>query len=320
MNLKKTKTPIMGVAAFLIILFHLLPISRSNDMFTTSVRYIVNTAYISVDIFFFMSAYMAYFSERKNYFIFIKRKFLRLYPIFIFSCVVFLIMGNFTIKKAIMTLLGVELVTAGGGSFLWFIPALMIFYIFLPGYIKLSEKFGKFRVLALTLVLWAAILLLMETYFQNHSFNIFMCRIPVTLIGYTVAQYEGKWKLKNELVIGMILLVLGMALTWNFGYMIKAKFFVSDIFYVIALPHILGALLILDVIFSSVKSLIFKFLGKMSLELYCFQMVFGAIFLKYVISIIGNIMISFIIVFSLVVILSYIASILREKLKENFSF
>lgn len=320
MNLKKTKTPIMGVAAFLIILFHLLPISRGNDLFSTSLRYIVTTAYISVDIFFFMSGYMAIFSDRKDYLNYIKRKFLRLYPIFILSCVIYIIMGRLALKKALLTLFGVDLCISGGGSFLWFIPALMIFYIVIPWYIKLSERMGKFKLLALALLLWGLIMILLENVLQSHGANIFLCRIPVTLLGVTAAQYEGKWKINYKLVTGVLLLILGMVITWNFGYMSKVKFLISDIFYVVALPHVIGAILVMDVVFSSIKSRVFNFFGKISLELYCFQMVFGALFFKYAMRVAGKPMIAFAIVFVFVVLLSYLASIIIKTVKGSKLF
>ncbi|ETT14246.1 hypothetical protein HMPREF1497_2329, partial [Fusobacterium sp. CM21] len=37
MELKKTKQPIMGLAALLIVLFHLFPASRSNDILSSVV-------------------------------------------------------------------------------------------------------------------------------------------------------------------------------------------------------------------------------------------------------------------------------------------
>ena len=77
MELKKTKQPIMGVAALLIILYHLFPVSRSNDVVSSSIRFVAMTGYIGVDIFFFMTGYMAYYSDTGNYFSYIKRKFLR---------------------------------------------------------------------------------------------------------------------------------------------------------------------------------------------------------------------------------------------------
>ena len=137
MELKKTKQPIMGIAAILIILYHLFPVSRSNDALNSSIRFVVMTGYIGVDIFFFMSGYMAYFSDTSGYFNYVKRKCLNIYPIFIFSCILYILMGKLTFLKALLTLLGIEFILTGGGSLLWFIPAIMIFYLIVPFYLNL---------------------------------------------------------------------------------------------------------------------------------------------------------------------------------------
>ena len=176
MELKKTKQPIMGLAALLIVLFHLFPASRSNDVLSSVVRYIVMTGYIGVDIFFFMTGYMAHFSKTDNYFQYIKRKFLNIYPIFIFSCILFVIMGKLSIKKALYTVLGADLFLSGGGSFLWFIPAIMIFYLLVPFYKKLIKKIGSAQTFVVSVIVWAALVFALENILTNHSVNIFLCK------------------------------------------------------------------------------------------------------------------------------------------------
>lgn len=312
MSLKKTKTPIMGVAALLIILFHLLPMSRSSDILSNSIRYIVTTAYIGVDIFFFMSGYMAFFSDVSDYVQYIKRKFLRIYPMFILSCAIFVLMGGLTIKNALLTLSGIDLSLHGGGSFLWFVPALMIFYLVMPLLIRLVKKIGVIHFLFLTLTAWIVIMISLEGLLTNHSANIFLCRIPVMLLGIASAKYEGVWKRKYKTAAAIPLLTIGILLTLNFGYLAKAEFLISDIFYLIAIPHALGAMLLMDSIFSAYRVHVFQFLGKISLELYCFQMVFGAFLFERVIVLIKNSMLSFTIVFVLVLFLSYVVSLLMK--------
>ena len=304
MELKKTKQPIMGLAALLIVLFHLFPASRSNDVLSSVVRYIVMTGYIGVDIFFFMTGYMAHFSNTDNYFQYIKRKFLNIYPIFIFSCVLFVIMGKLSIKKALFTVLGVDLFLSGGGSFLWFIPAIMIFYLLVPFYKKLIKKLGSAQTFVISVIVWAALVFALEKILANHSVNIFLCRIPIILLGTMLAVCEGKWKQTYKLIAGVFLVVIGVFLTWKFGYMIKADFFVSDIFYVIVIPNIIGIILLADVIFGRVKTYVFEGLGKISLELYCLQMVFGSLIFGKVIKYVSNSKLAFLVVFILLIVLS----------------
>ena len=155
-------------------------------------------------------------------------------------------------------------------------------------------------------------MLVLEKFSTNHSINIFLCRIPIILLGFMLAAYEGKWRRSYRLISGALLLVIGMVLTWNFGYMIKANFPISDIFYVTAIPQTAGIILLADVIFEKVKTYLFEFLGKLSLELYCLQMVFGSLLFGYVIRYVSNSVLAFAAVFMLIVILSRLIHIKKK--------
>lgn len=317
MNLKQTKQPIMGVAAILIILFHLFPVSRDADIASSITRYIIMTAYIAVDIFLFMSGYMSYFSDIDNYFEYVKRKFLGLYPVVILSCIIYVIMGKLQVGDAFLTLLGVKLFVKGGGSFLWFIPAIMIFYLVAPFIIRFYNKIGSFKALIILLVIWLSSMNLLEKTLENHSANIFLCRIPIILIGVFLAKYEGLWDKKSKSIAAAIMLPVGMFLTWKYGYMLKANFGIQDIFYIIAIPHVMGFLILLDLIFSNLKSELFNFFGKMSLELYCFQMVFGVFLFGVVFKYIHNSILAFFAVFLIIICISYAVIFMRNFVKNR---
>jgi len=304
MELKKTKQPIMGVAALLIILYHLFPVSRSNDVVSISTRFVAMTGYIGVDIFFFMTGYMAYYSDTSNYFSYIKRKFLHIYPIFIFCCILYVIMGKLSITKAVLTVFGIEFILNGGGSMIWFIPAIMIFYLVMPFYLKLVRKMNNIKLLIISLAIWSGIMLALENFTENHSLNIFLCRLPIIFLGLCLAGYEGKWRVNIKAGVGVVLLVVGIALNYNFGYMIKLAFPISDIFYVTAIPYVMGIILCTDVIFAKVRSYILSALGKVSLELYCLQMVFGSLIFGRAIRYVNSSIVAFFIVFAIIFILS----------------
>lgn len=317
MELKKTKQPIMGVAALLIILFHLFPVSRSNDVVSSYIRFVAMTGYIGVDIFFFMTGYMAYYSDTGNYFSYIKRKFLHIYPIFIFCCILYVIMGKFSITKALLTVFGIEFILNGGGSMIWFIPAIMIFYLVVPFYLKLVRKMNNIKLLIISLAIWSGLMLALENFTDNHSLNIFLCRLPIILLGLFLAEYEGKWRVNIKAGVGVVLLVAGIALNYNFGYMIKLAFPISDIFYVTAIPYVMGIILCADVIFAKLKSYIFSALGKVSLELYCLQMVFGSLIFGRAIRYVNSSLVAFFIVFAIIFILS---KLIHTDNKGAFSF
>ena len=314
MELKKTKQPIMGVAALFIILFHLFPLSRSNDALNSVIRYIVMTGYIGVDIFFFMAGYMAYFSKTDDYFQYIKRKFLNVYPIFIFSCIIFTIMGKFSITKALFTILGIDFIINGGGSLLWFIPGIMVFYLVIPFYLKLVRKVNNVSLFGASVVVWAIIMVLLESVSDNHSINIFLCRLPIILLGLMLAKYEERWKTDYKIISAILCIVIGVFLTLNFAYMVKLNFMISDIFYIVVIPYVLGIILLADVIFAKIKSYFFNSLGKISLELYCFQMIFGSLIFGVVIRYVNSKILAFGIVFTVILILSYLMSTGRKRI------
>ena len=317
MELKKTKQPIMGVAALLIILYHLFPVSRSNDVVSSSIRFVAMTGYIGVDIFFFMTGYMAYYSDTGNYFSYIKRKFLHIYPIFIFCCILYVIMGKLSITKAVLTVFGIEFILNGGGSMIWFIPAIMIFYLAVPFYLKLVRKMNNIKLLIISLAIWSGLMLAIENFTDNHSLNIFLCRLPIILLGLFLAGCEGKWRVNIKAGVGVVLLVVGITLNYNFGYMIKLAFPISDIFYVTAIPYVMGIILCADVIFAKMKSYIFSALGKVSLELYCLQMVFGSLIFGRAIRYVNSSLVAFFIVFAIIFILS---KLIHTDNKGAFSF
>lgn len=74
MTLKKTKPALMALAGLAVLAYHLLPWPRGGGFPDELVRYLLLTAYIGVDIFFFMAGYMAYFSKTNPYPAYIRRK------------------------------------------------------------------------------------------------------------------------------------------------------------------------------------------------------------------------------------------------------
>lgn len=320
MNLKNTRSPIMGLATFLILLFHLMPIPRGADTPSTLARFIIMTAYIGVDMFFFMAAYMARFSDTKKYTAYIKRKFFNIYPLFILSCLLAASLGQLNWPKVLPTLIGLELFTKGGGSFLWFAPSIMIFYLLVPLYRKMMDKLGTIKMLSLSLAVWFILMLILENVLSNHNINIFLARIPILLIGISCASYEGKWETRTKLLTALPLLALGIFLTWQFGFMLKANFLFTGIFYVLTIPFTLGLILLLDVLFSSYGTILLKQLGKISYELYCLQMALGVYCIRLFTKIISSKFLLFIPVFLSLTLLSFVLHYIQLRFKQAQTF
>ncbi|HHV41762.1 MAG TPA: acyltransferase [Clostridiaceae bacterium] len=318
MRLKETKQPIMGLAALLILFYHLYPIPRNDSILSVFLRYVITTSYIGVDLFFFLAGYMSFFSALDDNTIYIRKKLIRIYPLFIISCAIFVFMGKISLPKALLTLLGIELFSRGGGSFLWFLPAIMIFYLTVPLYKKLQKKFGSFPVLLFAFLAWLMLILLLEKTVSNHSINIFMCRVPIIMLGIALAKYEGKWQKGYQVIVGILLLCSGVLLAWQFSYPGKTDFLISDIFYILTIPYVLGVVLLADIVFSVGEARIFAFLGKITLELYCFQMLFGTLFFEWFIVLTKNGFLSFALGAALIALISYLWSLVYRQLQTKY--
>lgn len=306
MRILKSKKNIMGIAAMLILIYHLFPLQQGGGFFNTIIKFIVSNAYIGVDIFFFLSVYMVSFSNTSDYWAFLKKKFRRVYPLFIFSCLIYFLMGKIGFNKIILTLLGIDLVKSGGGSFLWFLPAVFFLYIFAPFYLKFLKRVGNKRGLLMAISIWLILILLLEKNYQNAPFNIFLARLPIIFIALTLAQYEGKLKKNKEVVLGLIMTVLGLYGMWKFVFTSRLDFYRTGYYYILAIPLVIGLILLLDSIYDKKPGKITGFFGQLSLELYCCQMMFGSLIFNFFKNMIDNKILTFALTLAFIVFISYI--------------
>ncbi|MGN1405665.1 MAG: acyltransferase family protein, partial [Erysipelotrichaceae bacterium] len=121
--------------ALLIIIFHLW--IKLSSSFVES--FLVSIAYIGVDIFFLVSV-SSLVNRDINYKEFVTNRFRSLYPKFI-AFILIMAIFNMSTKNIFNRLLFIEFFTKAGGSFLWFVPAILIFYIIFPLFIKWNNKY-----------------------------------------------------------------------------------------------------------------------------------------------------------------------------------
>lgn len=306
MNIKKSKQTLMGIAAILVLFFHLFPSQNGHGIISDITNYSISISYIGVDIFFFLSGYTLMFSDIDNYMKYINKKIKRIYPIFIISVIITFIMGRLGIVKSILTILNIDIFISGGASLLWFLQAIIILYILALIYKNQLEKYNNLKTFLLHIVLWFILMIFIENTLTNKSINIFLCRIPIFLMGMTLAKYEGK-SIKNRGIIAFLLFALGIFISFNFGYKVKVNSPIMNIFYVYSIPLVLGIIVISDLVFSKFKFKILDFIGKITLELYCFQMIFGGLIYKIIMPYINNLYISFVVVVTILIIISFLA-------------
>ena len=131
------------IAAFQILFFHLwAPITS-----TQIEQFVLKTAYVGVDMFFFLSAY-SLAGREIDYVPFLKDRVLKLYAKFAFFVLIMALFSkSFGVIRAVKSLTFIEFFQKGGGAFLWFIPAILILYIIYPLFLKWNSRFKVIWVL-----------------------------------------------------------------------------------------------------------------------------------------------------------------------------
>ena len=250
------------IAAFQILFFHLWAPLTSTQI----EQFILKTAYVGVDMFFFLSAY-SLAGREIDYVPFLKDRVLKLYAKFAFFVLIMALFSkSFGVIRAVKSLTFIEFFQKGGGAFLWFIPAILIFYAVYPLFLKWNSRFK---------VIWVLLIWLVAGVFSEHVLSytavfIFTNRIPVILAGYLFKTYCTK---NNNLRRSFIVLIpLGVLLLHMYGFKVRLNFPIKDIFYVLAIPSVIGLVMLSSYV---KKYAVTESLGSITLELYAVQMIFG---------------------------------------------
>lgn len=233
------------------------------------------TAVFGVDIFFFVSAYSLANREIDNCLNFIYARFKSVYLKFIIFAIIAAIVKGWKINYLFEVITTINLFKKGGGAFLWFLPAIMIFYILFPFFKKCDENNRLITLLSIIIV-WLTVGIIV-THFTNYTaMFIFWNRIPVFLLGYYCANINYFVDMlnstKTRILCGLVLSVIGFALIYQFAYKSKIHFPIKDIFFVIYIPGSIGLILLIGFI-KEFK--ILKWIGSSTLEMYAIQMIWG---------------------------------------------
>ena len=284
------------IAAFQILFFHLWAPLTSTQI----EQFILKTAYVGVDMFFFLSAY-SLAGREIDYVPFLKDRVLKLYAKFaFFTLIMALFSKSFGVIRVVKSLTLIEFFQKGGGAFLWFIPAILILYIIYPLFLKWNSRFK---------VIWVLLIWLIAGVFSEHVLSyttvfIFTNRIPVILAGYLFKTYCTH---NNNLRRSFIVLIpLGVLLLHMYGFKVRLNFPIKDMFYVLAIPTVLG----LVTLSSYVKKYaVTESLGSITLELYAVQMIFGQQILIWAYNVFNkNALLTNIFVTGVMLLLAYIIS------------
>ncbi len=230
---------------------------------------------IGVDLFFFVSAYAIAKGKTIGYRDFVTNRFNKVYLKFIAFAIIGALYFNWSITKFIKVILGVELFTRGGGSFLWFIPGIMLVYLLLPLYKSVDNRYPKIMpFIAIMVYLIGSIVI--SSYTNYDAIFILTNRIPIILMGYYSAKYDVISYLKKSnlryYTIAILLTIFGLIISYNTYIRHFNILWFKEIFYILYIPLIIGLILLLDKI--KVNKVI-NIVGSITLELYALQMLFG---------------------------------------------
>lgn len=309
----KNKKTIMTFSALFILIFHLW-INVTNSVIEIFLKQL---CIIGVDLFFFVSAYSISKKDNVNYKKFIFNRFNNIYFKFLILVVICALYSSWDFIKFIKTITGIDLFISGGGSFLWFLPGIMIIYLLIPVYKKLDDK--KPLMTPVFMIISYLILSIVISLFTDYtSIFILTNRIPIILLGYYIGKYNiieclNKNRFKY-FIVTIILIIIGIIISYiSIMKKVNLEWF-YDILYILNIPIELGVILLLDKINSNK---IINILGNCTLELYGIQMIFGYSLADKIYSYINNPLIYNIciitLLFVLAIILKYIFD-LKDKL------
>lgn len=274
----KNKKTLMAFSAILILIFHLwIYVFGGNG----AEAFIKQTAFIGVDIFFFLSAYSLAGREIEDYGAFLSSRFKAVYLKFFIFAVVALIYKKWELSYFFQVVTGVDLIKKGGGAFLWFLPAIMIFYIVFPVFNKWDKR-NRWVTLVVVSVIWIVVALSATKQKELYPMFIYWNRIPIFLLGYYAAVLplycedeiykSNKASLGLKASIGFLLTVIGYVLVYMFAYKARLQVPIRDMFYITVIPVCVGLILLVGLI-PEVAPI--KLIGSATLEMYAIQMIFG---------------------------------------------
>ncbi len=308
MNNKKS---IMTFSALQILIFHLwVYVLNGNEIEI----FLKQTSYIGVDIFFLISGYSLASRSVDHYGRFLLVRFKAVYLKFIIFAIIATIYSHWSLSQLIKIISGINLLEKGGGAFLWFIPAIMIFYIIFPLFQRCENKYKTITPL-LTTLLWISGALIITNNTELRQLAIMWNRIPIFIVGYYMSELNSKTDIFDnktlKMTIGTVLTIIGTILIYNFAYKVKLQMPFRDMFYLIVIMSSIGLVLIISCIPEAKLTI---WIGSSTLEIYAIQMIFGYDFVNKLIKIIENKLVLNITTIVVIVALSVVVHYSYEKL------
>lgn len=279
-NISTYRTPIMGMSILWVILYHIglvysYPISIIGK--------VTSLGYGGVDFFIFLSGFGLYYSYLKDNNIenFYYKRFRRIIPEFILVTIVLgIVSGNFSIADVLMkiTTIGFWLPQFNFPYHLWYVSAIILFYLVFPLYMYFFYKNPK-----LSLILGCAIGIVLTSIYaytylvlypnEKGGLIFFTSRIPLFCIGIYFGKLSvssttiSKRFVTNIIWLSALFIVILLLLTKYVDYWILRN---GGLFYYPFIFIVPGACLMISYVLKRVPliSRFLSFFGEISFELY----------------------------------------------------
>lgn len=272
-NISRFRGELMGAAMLFIILFHVgLP---RTDMFFGLRR----CGNIGVDIFLFLSGVGLWFSwvKQPSIWSFYRRRLLRILPAWLIMASLYYIPRFNPQTGSIIDLIGN--ITINWNFWLhdeltfWYIPAIMMLYLWAPPYMKLITKHPIYRWSVVLMVLWCVMVQwIMPFHHAVGHLEIFWSRVPIFFLGINFGDMvRREVRIDGAAVwLALITFVACFASCIYLEQVSHGRFplFVERMIYI---PLTLTAILLLNRIFRRLPQRVnrfWAFFGGLSLEAY----------------------------------------------------
>ena len=293
--LLKYRKTIMGVAALLIYVGHLWEFVLGKYYVISFIEYFIKlTGFVGVDFFLFLSGIGLFYSiQKRKLMTFYVRRIKRTYVPFLITAFVMSVVNQWTLEIFLKNITGYHFWFEDIYSLLWFVPAIMFFYLVFPIYYKCFDKAkNKYFFTIFIIVVWLLLSMCLNGIMREDLYG-FTNRIPIFVVGILFG-----WLIQNDKIRFTRLTWVLCICMWMLGIYLAFKTTFQGYFLVVptsncCIPNFLiaisGSCLLtkifyfLDTYINKIGKWIikfFEFFGMISLEFYCVQEWIGGIILN----------------------------------------
>lgn len=286
--LSKYRKALMGFAALWILMTHEWQIISADGAFiNTTERFIKAIGFCGVDIFFLLSGMgLTYAIKKESLLRFYFNRVKRIFIPFVAVAVVCAVVDNWGMDLFLKNISGINFYTVNIYSYLWFVPAILTFYLLFPLYYAIFSKAKNKTLFTLgVLAIWLLVSMILKDTLREDLYG-FTNRIPIFIIGVLFGyncQNKKSETGKGIWLFFLAVLALGLYLAYqtNFNglYILVpiSNCCLPNILISVSLPFLIAKTIDILHKFIGTRWLSFTinkvlcFFGMMSLEFYCVQ-------------------------------------------------